>query len=82
MRAFQIALSWPTRGKWSLRKLIRRNRQRGQKTVAVTTGAVGSEAVILGLNRGDVAAIASMADDVREAILYAHDNWSPNPSER
>jgi hypothetical protein len=44
------------------------------KTVEITSGTVGSLEVILGLEMGDDAAIATMADDVREAILYAHDN--------
>jgi hypothetical protein len=44
------------------------------KTVAITAGTVGSMEVILGLDLGDDAAIATMADDTREAILYAHDN--------
>lgn len=44
------------------------------KTVEITTGTVGSMEVILGLDLGDDAAVATMADDVREAILYAHDN--------
>ena len=44
------------------------------KTLKITEGTVGSMEVILGLDLGDDAAIATMADDVREAILYAHDN--------
>lgn len=44
------------------------------KTITITSGTVGSLEVILGLEMGDDAAIATMADEVRAAILYAHDN--------
>lgn len=44
------------------------------KTVDITAGTVGSLEVIMGLDLGDDELIATMADDVREAILYAHDN--------
>lgn len=44
------------------------------KTVAITTGTVGAMEVILKLDLGNDAAVAEAADDVREAILYAHDN--------
>ena len=44
------------------------------KTVAITSGTVGSMEVILGLDLGDDAAVATTSDAVREAILFAHDN--------
>ena len=44
------------------------------KTVAITSGTVGSMEVILKLDLGDDAAVATTSDAVREAILFAHDN--------
>lgn len=44
------------------------------KTVAITKDTVTALETILKLDMGDDAAIATMADDVREAVLYAHDN--------
>ena len=44
------------------------------KTVAISKDTVTALETILGLEMGDDAAIATMADDVREAILFAHDN--------
>lgn len=44
------------------------------KIVEISKDTVTALETILGLEMGDDAAIATMADDVREAILYAHDN--------
>lgn len=44
------------------------------KTVPITSGTVGSMKVILGLDLGDDAAVATMSESVRQAISYAHDN--------
>jgi hypothetical protein len=44
------------------------------KTIAITTGTVGSMEVILKLDLGDDAAVAASSDAVRQAILFAHDN--------
>jgi hypothetical protein len=44
------------------------------KTIAITSGTVGSMEVILKLDLGDDAAVAASSDAVRQAILFAHDN--------
>jgi hypothetical protein len=44
------------------------------KTVTITEGTVGAMEVLLGVDLGDNAAIAVMADKVRQAILDAHED--------
>jgi hypothetical protein len=44
------------------------------KTVTITEGTVGSMEVLLGVDFGDNATVAEMADAVRQAILDAHED--------
>lgn len=44
------------------------------KLVPITEGTVGAMEVLLGVDLGDNAAIAAMADQVRQAILDAHED--------
>lgn len=44
------------------------------KTVTITAGTVGAMETLLGVELGDNASIAAMADSVRKAILTAHED--------